>query len=156
MPHLSKFTINDRSGEKSNHTLYNGAITAGSLPGFLTDFGAYRTALEAIILGNVTQEEWVGDRTQLTEAIPASNFAQRELKLLIRYVGDTSGGVHTLEIPTPDLANLTIDPSTDLVDLADGGIMAAWVTAFQTIARTPDDDTETVTVQSARVVGRNI
>lgn len=156
MPHLSKFTINDRSGEKSNHTLYNGAITAGSLPGFLTDFGAYRTALEAIILGNVTQEEWVGDRTQLTEAIPASNFAQRELKLLIRYVGDTSGGIHTLEIPTPDLANLTIDPSTDLVDLADGGIMAAWVTAFQTIARTPDDDTETVTVQSARVVGRNI
>lgn len=156
MPHLSKFTINDRSGEKSNHTLYNGAITAGSLPGFLTDFGAYRTALEAIILGNVTQEEWVGDRTSLTEAIPASNFAQRELKLLIRYVGDTSGGIHTLEIPTPDLANLTIDPSTDLVDLADGGIMAAWVTAFQTIARTPDDDTETVTVQSARVVGRNI
>ena len=156
MPHLSGFTINDRSGEKSRHTLYNGAITSVSIGGFLTDFGAYRTALEGIILGNVTQEEWIGDRTPLTEDLPTSNFAQREVKLLIRYVGDTSGGVHTLEIPTPDLGNLTIAPGTDLVTLADAGIMAAWVAAFEQIARTPDDDTETVTVLTAQVVGRNI
>jgi len=155
MPHLSGFSINDRSGEKSRHTLYNGAITAASIAGFLTNFGAYRTALEGIILGNVTQEEWVGDRTALTEALPASNFAQRELKLLVRYVGDTSGGVHTLEIPTPDLASLTIAPGTDLVDLTDAGVMAAWVAAFETIARSPDDDTETVTVLSIQFVGRN-
>jgi len=156
MPHLSGFTINDRSGEKSRHTLYNGAITAVSIAGFLTDFGAYRTALEAIILGNVTQEEWVGDRTALTEDLPASNFAQREVKLLVRYVGDTSGGIHTLEIPTPDLASLTIAPGTDLVTIEDAGIMEAWRDAFVQIARTPDDDTETVTVLTVQVVGRNI
>ena len=155
MPQLSIFTVLDVKGEKSTTALFNGEITAVSLPGFLTDFGAYRTALEGIILGVVHKEEWIGDRTVLSNTRPANNFAQRELKLLVSYIGDTSQKLFTLEIPTPDLASLTLGEN-DSVVLADAGIMAAWVTAFETIARTPDDNTETVTVQAARVVGRNI
>lgn len=155
MPALSQFTILDRGEEKSVHTLFNGAITAISLPGFLTDFGAYRTALEAIILGVVHKERWVGDDSVLSNTPPLDNFAQRELKLLISYRGDTTDKLYTLEIATPDLTNLTFS-AKDEIELADAGIMAAWVTAFETIARSPDDDNETVTVASARVVGRNI
>lgn len=155
MPQLSQFTVLDVSEEKSLHEFYNGAITAASLPGFLVDFGAYRTALDAIILGTIQQEAWIGDRTVLSNVPPVSNFAQRELKLLVRYIGDISSKIFRMEIPTPDLASITLT-SNDFVLLADVGIMAAWVTAFETLARTPDDNTETVTVLTAQVVGRNI
>lgn len=149
------FTILDYSEEKSVHRIYNGEITAASLPGYLTDFGNYRTALEGIILGTVHKETWVGDDTVLSNSPPANAFAQREIKLLVRYLGDTNNDVYTMEIPTPDLSSLTLLPQ-DFVDLNDGGIMAAWVGAFEQIARTPDDVTETCTVLSAKVVGRNI
>jgi hypothetical protein len=45
---------------------------------------------------------------------------------------------------------------SDQVVLADAGEMAAFVTAFEAIGRSPDDDEETVTVLRARIVGRNI
>lgn len=153
--HKSVFTIMDRGEEKSPHTFFNGAITAVSLPGFLTDLGAYRTALDAIIIGVIHKEKWVGDETVLTNVPPASNLAQRELKILLQYVGDTSQKKFTIEVACPDLAALTLVGKDD-VELADAGIMAAYVTAFEQIARSPDDDTETVTVTGARIVGRNI
>lgn len=155
MPHLSQFTILDRTGEKSVHEFNNDAITAASLPGFLTDFGAYRTALDALILGTVQQESWIGDRTVLSNVLPTNNFAQRELKLLIRYQSVTSGKIWRLEVPTPDLANLTLE-NNDYVTLADGGVMADWVSAFVTLASPPDDPADAVIVMDARIVGRNI
>ena len=38
----------------------------------------------------------------------------------------------------------------------DPDFLAAFVTAFQAMARTPDSDTETVTITEIRLVGRNI
>lgn len=153
--HKSVFTFLDVKGEKATHALYNGAITAVSIAGFLTNFGAYKTALAAITIGAIHKESWIGDDTLLTNDRPASGWAQRELKMLVTYRGDTSEKLFQVEIPTPDLDNLTLGEK-DSVVLADGGIMAAWVTAFETIARSPDSDEETVTVVAARVVGRNI
>lgn len=57
------------------------------------------------------------------------------------------------EIPTPDTDKLV--PGTDLADMTDTDI-AAYVTAFETIAKSPDDDTEGVNVLDMRLVGRNI
>lgn len=154
MTHYSTITMRDATEELSPHRFYHGPLTVGTLAGFLTEFGDYKTALDAIVLGTLAKEKIVLDDTILSAAIPANNFAQRELKLLIRYTGDTSGKVYTLEIPTPDLSALEL--VGDFVNIADAGVMAAWVTEFEGIARTPDDDTETVTVVSAQVVGRNI
>ena len=108
-----------------------------------------------MILGEVYSQS-VNILTNYDPTTPANNFAQREIKLLIRYQDTVSGKLYTLEIPTPDLANLTIPVESDFVTLADAGIMAAWVTAFENVAKAPDEPINSVNVLSAQVVGRNI
>jgi len=158
MPHLSEFTLLDASGEKSLHKMYNGAITAVSIGGFLTEFGAYRTALDAIVMGTVQQEAWIGDRTVLSNTPPTAIAAQREFKILVTYRGDTTNKLYNLEIATPDFAVWELaDPgNSDALRLDQPTAVTDWVAAFEQLARTPDDDVETVTIVSARLVGRNI
>lgn len=150
--HYGTFTIQDYSEEKSTFRFNFGAITAVSLPGFLTNFGNLRTALGNIILGTVQKEAWVGDSTVLSNVPPANSNAQVELKFLLTYEGDTTKKVFRNEIPTPDTSKVIA--GTDQVDMSDADV-AAYVTAFETIARSPDSDTETVTVLDMRLVGRN-
>jgi len=151
---IAQFTMNDYSNEKSRFEVFAGDITAVSLPGFLTQFGALRTAIENITLGVVQQEAWVGDRTLLSNTPPTDPLAQRENKWRVVYVGDTTGKLFGLEIATAELAGGHLLPNSDLADLTETD-MAAFVSAFEAIARTPDDDTETVTVTSIQFVGRN-
>lgn len=154
MPHYGTFTFLDYSGEKSTVQFYNGAITAVSLAGYLTNFGALRTAIDGITLGTIHKEKWVGDDTLLSNANPTNAFAQRELKWLVRYRGNSSQKVYTLEIPTADPTGRLL-PDSDFADL-DETATAAFVSAFETIARAPDDDNENVTVLSIQLVGRNL
>lgn len=150
--HYGTFSILDYSEETSTFRFNFGAITAISLPGFLTNFGALRTALGNIIVGTIKKESWVGDSTLLSNVPPIDSNAQVELKFLLSYEGDTSKKTYRQEIPTPDTSKVIA--GTDKVDLTDTDI-AAYVTAFETIARSPDDDTETVTVLDMELVGRN-
>jgi hypothetical protein len=150
--HYGTFTVQDYSEEKSSFSFNVGAITAVSLPGFLTQFGALRTALSNIILGTVQKEQWVGDATVLSNVPPANSAAQVELKFLLTYEGNTSKKKFRHEIPAPDTTKVIA--GTDVVDLTDTEV-AAYVTAFEDIARTPDDDTETVSVLGMNLVGRN-
>jgi len=89
-----------------------------------------------------------------TPALPTSPYAQRELKWLVTYSGNTSGKKFTIEIACPDVTDNVV-PNTDLADLASTD-WAAFVTAFEAYVKSPDNGTEAVTVLSARVVGRNI
>lgn len=129
-------------------------IDAANLATWLTGWGDFKTATDAIILGVLAKETVTIYDTILSGAVPASPFAQRELKMLVTYQGDTTLKKFRVEVPTPDLAALTL-AADDSVVLADAGVMAAWVTAFEAIARNPEDDAETVTVIGARIVGRN-
>jgi len=151
--HLSTFTLLDNSGEKSSMTVHNGAVTAVTIAGFLTAFGDLRTAIEGITLGTMHKEQWVGDSDVLSNTLPANMFAQRELKALVVYEGDTTQKRFTVAIPTFDPTGRMIVGS-DKVDLTETDV-AAFVTAFEAIAKSPDDDTETVTVLEIRLVGRN-
>lgn len=153
MPHFGTFTILDYSEEKSTTRFNFGAVTAINIAGFLTAFGNMRTAITNIILGTVQKESWTGDSTVLSNTPPAATEAQIELKWLVTYEGDTSKKKYRAEIPTPDTAKLI--PGTDQADLADTDI-AAYVTAFESIGRTPDDDTETISVLGINLVGRNV
>lgn len=155
MPHYGVLTIRDYSKELSRFTVNYTGVTAVNIGDILSQWGALKTATQNVILGVQANEQLVLDNTKLSAAVPASPFAQRELKLLVNYVGNTSGKPFQLEIPTPDLAALTLN-NTDEVVIADGGVMAAWVAAFETIAKSPDSDVETVTVTSAFIRGRNI
>jgi hypothetical protein len=150
--HTGAFTILDASEETSNWGFNIGAITAISLPGFLTNFGNLRTSLGNIIKGVVKKEKWVGDDTTITNVPPTDSTAQVELKFLLSYEGDTSKKVFHSEIATPDTDLLIA--GTDKVDLTDPAV-ADFITDFETIARSPDSDLETVTVLDMTLVGRN-
>jgi len=152
--HKALYQMLDYSNEKSNTTVYVGPITALTIAAFLTQFGALRTAIEGITLGVVSQESWVGDVTVLSNTPPTDAEAQREKKWLVRYVGDTTDKIFTLEIATAELGGDHLLPMSDFADLTETD-MAAFVTAFEAIAKSPDDDTESVTVQSIQFVGRN-
>lgn len=151
--HYYGVSVLDYSGETSGTKVNFGAVTAISLPGLLTQIGDLRTAIGNIILGTVKSERWVGDSTLLSNTPPATPGAQIELKFQFTYEGATTHKKFRVEIPTAD-ASKTIAGS-DMVDLTDTDI-AAFVTAFEAMAKSPDDDTEAVNIIEGRLVGRNV
>jgi len=151
--HFGTFTILDYSEEKSPTSFSFGGVTALNIAGFLTQFGNLRTAIGNIITGVVGKEQWVGDSTVLTNVPPTDSTSQIELKWLVTYEGASTNKKFRYEIPTPDTSKLV--PGTDLADMTDTDI-AAYVTAVEAIAKSPDDDTEGINVLDMRLVGRNI
>lgn len=155
--HYTVTTMRDKTDEKSSFKLYNGAITAGTIAGFLTQYAALKTAIDALCLGVLAKDMWVGDSTELDASLPASNYAQRENKLLVTYKGNTTEKIFTATLPTVDLALLTFTPGgKDAVSLTVGAEVIALIAAIEAMGRTPDDDTETIEVIGLRFVGRNI
>lgn len=152
--HVSSFTLMDYTKEKSDTSIYTGAITAVSIAGFLTAFGNMRTAIDNLTLGTLHKEAWIGDSTVLSQVPPTNEFAQRELKWLVRYRGNTSQKIFTLTIPTADPVGRLV-PDTDKADITNTEV-AAFITLFNSFARTPDNDTEGVTFLDMVLVGRNI
>jgi hypothetical protein len=150
--HYGTFSVLDYSEEKSTWSFNVGAITAVSIAGFLTAFGNLRTSLTNIITGTVQKEKWVGDDTVLSNVPPVDSNSQIELKFLLSYEADTTKKIFHSEIPSPDTSKLI--PGTDEVDLTDVDV-ADFITDFEAIARSPDSDTETVTVLGMHLVGRN-
>ena len=104
--HYGTFTILDYSEEKSPVSFSFGGVTALNIAGFLTQFGALRTALTSIITGVVQKEKWVGDDIVLSNTPPTDQNAQIELKWLLTYEGATTKKKFRQEIPTPDTTKL--------------------------------------------------
>lgn len=147
------FSIRDYSNEMSNFGVTAITGTAGNLTAELAEAAALASAIENLTIGHLDKYTYaiVPLDTPLT---PSSPFAQREMKWLVSYMGDTSGKVYSLEIAAPDLTDNTV-PNSDVADLTSTD-WAAFVTAFEAFARAPDNGTETVTIIGARLVGRNI
>lgn len=159
------FTLIDHSSEQGRVSLATGDVTAVSLPGLLTEVGALRGAIEGITLGVVSKESLLVFDTQLANAPPADENAQVERAWLVSYEDATAffddpvnaipnAGYRkkfTLTIPTADIVGRLL-PGTDQADLTDTGI-AAFVTAFETTARSPYGGA--VNVLSITAVGRN-
>lgn len=154
MPRKSSITIADHGGETSTASFAHGEITSVSIGGFLTDWGNLKSAIDGVCIGTLKSESVKLDETVLDNSLPASPYAQRELKLRVNYVGDSGGKPTYVTIACPDMSALTLSGKNEVL-LADGGAMAALVTAMETIMRYPETDTETITVQSAVIVGRN-
>lgn len=132
-------------------------LTAANVDAFISDFNDFTTALDAIIRGVIRKEVVKFQDVFVSGALPASQDARRELKLRIKYLGSISEATAEMEIATPDLSALTLESGdANFVQLADAGVMAAFVTEFESIVRFPGAPTETVTVLNAQIVGRNI
>ena len=155
MTHYGVLTQRDYSKETSRFKVHFAGVTIANLGDILTQWGALKTATAALTIGVLANETLVMDNTVLSAAIPTNPFAQRELKMQVNYVGNTSKKLFQIEVPCPDLVALTLN-NTDEVVLTDSGVMAAFVTAFETLAKSPDSDVENVTVVSAFIKGRNI
>jgi hypothetical protein len=166
MAGFGSFTLIDHNNEQTTTSFYTGNITAVSLPGTLTAFGALRTAIEGITLGVVSKESLKVFDTPLGNTPPTDQNAQRERKWLVVYEDNLpffdapvnaipNEGYRkkfTFEIGTADIATRLI-PNTDRADLTNLGV-AAFVSAFESIARSPYGGT--VNVLEIRAVGRNI
>lgn len=149
--HFIDFEMLDFSGEKASFSVYTGAITPVSLPGFLSQLGNLRTALAGITKGTVRRERWTGDETILSSIPPSNSAAQVELAWRVFYSSDQTGKYYEVSIACPDPSFLFT--GTDLADKT-APAMAAFVTAFETIARAPDDDSAEIIVNDIVLVGR--
>jgi hypothetical protein len=149
-------TIIDHSGETSFTRHYLPDVTAANYAAVtgntaLQNVGALRLALGAITDGNFVKHEVTAVEGVLPTTIPASDNAQREIKLLVRYVSSAARR-GSLEIPAPDLSILAL-PDTDLIDET-AAEWLAFVSQFQALCR--DSYGDTVTVTDGRIVGRRL
>jgi len=149
----TNFQITDYSNEKSNFGVNSTVLTAGNFAAQQTLAAALAGAIEDLTIGELTKQVALVPVID-TPAIPTDPYAQRELKWLVRYQGDSSGKMFSIEIAAPDITGNVV-PNTDVADITSTD-WAAFVTAFEAYAKSPDDVAETVTVIDARVVGRNI
>jgi len=151
--HQGSFSFLDASEERSTMTFQVGPITDLTLPGFLTQFGSFRAATEAISGGALVQDSWTGDVTKYDNDAPADISFQRERKFVFFFQGTTTFSKYRIEVPVADFSTDRLLPGTDIVDLTQTEI-AAWVTAFEALCKT--EDGEDVEVLSGKGVGRNI
>lgn len=143
--------------ETSHFGISHIVLTGANVEAFATSLSSFQTALDAIIRGVIRQKVIKYTDDLVSGALPASQDARRELKMFVRYTGDTSGDKFDMEIATPDLSALTLESGdANFVQLADAGVMAAFVTEFESLVRSPKDPTENVTIINAQIVGRNI
>lgn len=150
--HYGEFEILDYSMSKSSFSFSFGAITALSLPAFLTQFGALRSALQNIIIGTIAKERWVGDETILSNIPPLESAAQRELAWRVYYAGtEGSRRLKHCDIATADTGLLL--SGSDMADMSDPNI-AAFVTAFEAIATDPEDEEAAAIVAKIQLIGR--
>lgn len=157
--HIVRMGYGDVTEEMGFFETNVGPITALSIGGFLTELADYETKTDTILLGLRRRESWIGDRTVITNAWPTDKAAQREAKLLVQYQDDTTEEPFTLTLPTIDFTKLNFVPGGgDAVLFAGAGAntdIVAWVTSFETIARSPRNAANTVTVTGMRFVGVN-
>jgi hypothetical protein len=155
--HYNTLTFVDKTGEPSTMTVFNDAITAVSLPGYLANLTDFRAKTNAITLGDNKRNTWVGDADDNAVDLAAqSNYSQRENKLLVTYKDTTTNEEYTLTIPTIDLSKLAFIPGAkDAVPLDASAEIIAWITSFETLASPPEAPGNAVEVLKLRFVGRN-
>lgn len=145
--------ITDNSNEKSSFRVTSPDLTAGNFTAQETAATALHDAVVDLSIGAVTKQVISAVLVDDPD-IPANVYAQREMKWLVTYRGVSSGKLYQLEIAAPDLTD-NIVPNTDQADLTSTD-WAAFVTAFEAFARTPDNPSANVEVVGARLVGRNL
>lgn len=150
----ANYTYRDFGSEIGSMSLHVEEIAAGgaNYDAIIADIDAIASALLAITLCTEAGNGLTQENDPDSDTVPASAFAQRELGLRVFLVDDVNGRKSHFTVPGPDLANLTIFDGTDLVDLADAGIMASLVTVIE--AGAISADANAVSVLRAVIVGR--
>jgi len=153
MPSILRLTYHDygKPQEASGFKVKGLTFTTGNIVAEMAAANALAAAIDAITLGVRTKTEYVADYAETAPTLPASQFAQREVKWLVKYSDDVSGELFSCEIPCADLALL--DPNADERPDLTAGAMATFVTAFQTYVK---NGANSVTVEDVVFVSRNL
>ena len=142
----------DFSDEKSTSSMTTVQLTAGNVVATLGLLDALLGAMSAITEGNAESSRVTFRAQEENPGRPTSESAQRERKWLVFYHDDTTAKKYRMEIPTAWLTDNMV-PGTDLADLAATNI-AAFVTAFEAVAKDPDTGLNDVIIDKIQHVGR--
>jgi len=141
----------DYSNESSTTGVNVGAVTAVSIAGLLSDIADFITAIDAITVGRLKFDQLIAYKTNRSAIPPTDPQAQRERKWKVFYTDVTQffddpvnaipnagyGKIFSFEVPTAHFGLTDVFPlNSDEADLAQTQI-AAFVTAFEAMARSP-------------------
>lgn len=144
------YTLLDNSGEKTTTSF--GIVSLLTNADFLSKTQAMEDALALVTLGTRAQSST--SKTYAGSAVlPASVYAQREIKLLVQMQDAVTGKRSSLTVGTFDPTSVTIAPGSDTVDITAGNA-AGLVTAIEALVASPAGNA--VVVTGMRLVGRNI
>lgn len=131
-------SVRDSSNELGKTEWNVGDLTALTLAGALTQMGALKTAIDAVVLGTLASERW-GDNDIISNTIPASGLAQRGVKWNVLIEDNTTHLKTTNYIPTADLSLLPDAPGGGkLEDLVlTSGVGGALKTALEALIKYP-------------------
>lgn len=149
----SRFTlsIRDYSAELSSVSLPGVDLTAANFDAQDGLWDTFQSAVDGIIVGVIATRKLLAQDIIVSADLPTEAFAQRELKWLVRYTGNTTAGKYTAEIPTPD-AELVL-AGTDFMNIGVGA-GATFVTAFEAVVRPTGE--AGVNVENIVLVGRKL
>lgn len=153
--HYGEFALMDYSESVATFRFYFGAITPVSLPGFITQFGALRNALDNITLGTIQKERWVGDEVILDNIPPIGTMAQRELKWRIEFENLSGGNYFVATIATPDLSLTKVVDGIQYADFSRPEIQA-FATACEAIIADPKYGDVDCVIADMQIIGRNL
>jgi len=131
-------TYFDQSAEKSHIRVYAELLDAANFDDQQDLFTAFTAAATDLTLGTIASREY-GILYTFAEALPGTNAAQREDKLLISYRDEITGKGYSASLPTAKLSAIVYEPNSTkgYIVLADGGVVAAFVTAFENFVIAP-------------------
>lgn len=138
--------------ESTNWRVPIATLTAGNVVAKSALVDALIAAVTALILGNIGSNEIVFDRDITSVAPAASQLAQRENKMLLRFSDGATLQKFTVSIGTFDLTALPLH--SEFLDLTAGEGLAL-KTAFDAIVVNPTVAANPVTLNSVQFVGRN-
>lgn len=142
----------DHSNERKSFEIFIGELTAISLPGALTQMGAFYDAVDDVVLGTISRNTW-GERTYISNTPPASAAAQIETEILVTYQGVTTEQPFSFRIPTADYTAFNwVGDSAILRGAGASAATTAFIDAFEDLARNPTDEAELVEVTGIYVV----
>lgn len=142
----------DHSNEKKSFEVFIGELTAVSLPGALTQMGAFFDAVEDLVIGTISRNSW-GFRNVISNTPPVDANAQIETEILVTYRGVTTEAPYSFRIPTAQYSALNwVGDRAILSGAGASAATTAFVAAFEALARTPNDDSELVEVTGIFVV----
>lgn len=146
----------DYSGEIGRCDFYMATSSAGNIAGQLDEInpvhaGSLTEAIAALSNCTLIQTDLLAATNKFTQTPPVSQFAQRELGLMVSYADNVTGVKYRITIPGPKWDTIGV-AGTDNVDTGDA-LWTAFVALLQSQALSPLGNA--VTVVSGRLVGRN-